>query len=145
MERVRNALPMEHRLLVPLPTLDARLPSDDIICPMRLSGYRFGRVEVDGVLCHEDLWICGERVGRWWRREGHRVHPEDLAEVLELSPEVVIIGTGFSGMLKVTKEAEALLSSRGMELRVLRTKDAVELYNELAQKRRVAALLHLTC
>ena len=112
---------------------------------MRLSGYRFGRVEVDGVPHHEDLWIYGERVGPWWRREGHRVHPEDLAEILEFSPEVVIIGTGFSGMLKVTKEVEALLSSRGIELRALPTKEAVELYNELAQKKRVAVLLHLTC
>jgi len=112
---------------------------------MRLSGYRFGRVEVDGVPHYEDLWICGERIGHWWRREGHLVHPEDLAEILNLSPEIVIIGTGFSGMLRVSKEAEDLLSSRGIELRVLRTKDAVELYNELAPKKRVAALLHLTC
>ena len=112
---------------------------------MRLSGYRFGRVEVDGVPHHEDLWVCGERVGPWWRREGHRVHPEDLAEILEFSPEVVIIGTGFSGMLKVTKEVEALLSSRGIELFALPTKEAVELYNELARKKRVAVLLHLTC
>jgi len=88
-----------------------------------------------GVPHHEDLWICGERVGPWWRREGHRVHPEDLAEILEFSPEVVIIGTGFSGMLKVTKEAEALLSSRGIELRALPTKEAVELYNELATEK----------
>lgn len=58
---------------------------------------------------------------------------------------MVIIGTGFSGMLKVTKEVEALLSSRGIELFALPTKEAVELYNELARKKRVAVLLHLTC
>lgn len=112
---------------------------------MKLSGYRFGKIEVDGVPYHEDLWICAGRVGRWWRQEGHRVHPEDLAEVLELSPETVIIGTGFSGMLRVTKEAAELLSSRGIELFALQTKEAVELYNELAPKKRVAILLHLTC
>ena len=112
---------------------------------MRLGGYRFGRIEVDGVPYHEDLWICGERMGRWRRREGHRVHPEDLAEVLALSPEVVVIGTGFAGMLEVTKEAVELLSSQGIEHRFARTKEAVELYNELASQKRVAALLHLTC
>ena len=112
---------------------------------MRLSGYRFGRVEVDGIPHREDLWICEERVGPWWRREGHRVYPEDLAEILEFSPEVVIIGTSFSGMFKVTKEGEALLSSRWIELFALPTKEAVELYNELARKKQVAVLLHLTC
>lgn len=112
---------------------------------MRLGGYRFGRIEVDGVPYHEDLWVCAGKIGRWWRREGHWVHPEDLKEVLALSPEVVVIGTGFSGMLQVTAEAAKLLSSQGIELRVARTNEAVEVYNELAQKKRAAALLHLTC
>jgi hypothetical protein len=112
---------------------------------MKLEGYRFGRIEVDGVPYHEDLWVCAGRVGSWWRREGHRVHPEDLSEVLELGPEVVVIGTGFSGMLRVTEEAEALLSLRGVELRVAPTKEAVALYNELAPRKQAAALLHLTC
>lgn len=112
---------------------------------MRLSGYRFGKIEVDGVRWHEDLWVCQGKVGRWWRREGHRVHPEDLAEVLDLAPELIVIGIGFAGMLQVTNEVRELLAAKGIELLVARTKDAVELYNELAQKKRVAALLHLTC
>lgn len=112
---------------------------------MKLGGYRFGRVEVNGNPYYEDLWVCAGRTGRWWRREGHRVYPEDLADVLELSPEVIIIGTGFSGMLQVPKEVADFLAARKIELRVARTKDAVELYNELAQKARAAILLHLTC
>ncbi|MBC7221441.1 hypothetical protein H5T56_00405 [Candidatus Bipolaricaulota bacterium] len=112
---------------------------------MRLSGYRFGKIEVDGVPWQEDLWVCAGMVGRWWRREGHRVYPEDLAEVLELAPEVIIIGTGFYGILKVSEEARDLLSQKGIELMAIPTKEAVELFNDLSQKKRVAALLHLTC
>lgn len=112
---------------------------------MKLSGYRFGRVDVEGVPYHEDLWVCAGHVGRWWRREGHRVHPEDLTEVLTLFPEVVIIGTGFAGMLEVPKEVEDFLAARKIGFKVARTKDAVELYNALARKTRVAILLHLTC
>lgn len=48
-------------------------------------------------------------------------------------------------MLQVTNEVRELLAAKGIELLVARTKDAVELYNELAQKKRVATLLHLTC
>lgn len=112
---------------------------------MRLGGYRFGKIEVDGVPHYEDLWICAGRLSRWWRKEGHRVHPEDLREVLELSPEALIIGTGFAGMVRVTQEVRDLLFSKGIELFVLPTKEAVDLYNRLAQKKRVAVLLHLTC
>lgn len=112
---------------------------------MQLSGYRFGRVEVDGVPWREDLWICAGRTGSWRRKEGHLVHPEDLTDVLELLPETVIIGTGAFGLLRVAKETEELVAQKGIELIVLPTKDAVERYNELALKKRVAALLHLTC
>ncbi len=112
---------------------------------MQLSGYRFGRVEVDGIPWREDLWICAGKTGSWRRKEGHWVHPEDLAEVLEFLPETVIIGTGAYGMLKVSREAQEFLAQEGIELIAVPTKDAVQRYHELALKKRVAALLHLTC
>ncbi|MFN3346687.1 MAG: Mth938-like domain-containing protein [Candidatus Bipolaricaulaceae bacterium] len=112
---------------------------------MKLGGYRFGKIEVDGVPYHEDLWICAGRIGRWWRKEGHRVHLDDLVQVLELSPETLIIGTGFASRVQVTQEVRDLLSSKGIELFVLPTKETVDLYNQLVQKKRVAVLLHLTC
>ncbi|HEU68066.1 MAG TPA: hypothetical protein ENN53_02420 [Candidatus Acetothermia bacterium] len=113
--------------------------------PMRLANYHFGRIEVDGVAYEHDLLIAPAEVREWRRREGHRVHPEDLEPALALAPEVVIVGTGFSGLLKLTREAEEHLSGRRIELVAVRTGEAVEAYNELSPGRRTCALLHLTC
>ena len=48
-----------------------------------IEDYRFGRIEIDGQPYDRDVIILPERViANWWRREGHRVHPEDLEAVL---------------------------------------------------------------
>ena len=112
---------------------------------MRLKDYHFGRIEADGRVYEHDLVVTPTEVRPWQRREGHRVHPEDLDPALAEAPQVVVIGTGFSGLLRVTKEAEAALAGRRIELVAARTAEAVEAFNELAPSRRTCALLHLTC
>ena len=112
---------------------------------MKLSGYRFGRIEVDGEEWTRDVAVLPSGPKPWVRKEGHRVHPEDLEDALAESPELIIIGTGYTGILKVTPEAETLVKERGIELLVLKTGEAVEAYSELSHNRRACALLHLTC
>ncbi len=112
---------------------------------MKLSGYRFGRIEVDGEEWTRDVAVLPSGPKPWVRKEGHRVHPEDLEDALAESPELIIIGTGYTGILKVTPEAETLVKERGIELLVLKTSEAVEAYTDLSHNRRACALLHLTC
>lgn len=112
---------------------------------MKLSGYRFGKVEVDGVPYTEDVQVLPDGVRSWWRKEGHKVHPDDLRDALQAGAEVVIIGTGYFGRVEVTEEAKRALSERGVELMALKTGEAVEAFNEVSRKRRACALLHLTC
>lgn len=112
---------------------------------MKLRNYHFGRIEVDGVLHTEDLLVAPREVREWRRREGHVVHPEDLEGALAFSPELLVVGTGFSGLLRVTKEAERHLAQCKVELITARTGEAVEAYNDLSHAKTVCALLHLTC
>jgi hypothetical protein len=112
---------------------------------MRLSGYHFGRIEADGVPYEHDLAVLTTRVQEWRRKEGHRVHPADLEPALAEAPQVLIIGTGFSGLLPVTAEAARALRERGTELIAVKTAEAVEAYNDLSHTKRTCALLHLTC
>ncbi len=112
---------------------------------MRLSGYHFGRIEVDGIPYTHDLLVAPREVREWRRREGHAVHPEDLEGALAFSPEVLVVGTGFSGLLRITKEAERNLAGQKVALISVRTGEAVEAYNDLSHAKKVCALLHLTC
>lgn len=115
------------------------------VVTMRLSGYHFGRIKVDDTLYHHDLIVLPTEVREWRRREGHRVHPEDLDPALAEPPQVFIVGTGFSGLLQITTEATRLLRERGIELIAVKTGEAVEAYNDISPTKRACALLHLTC
>ena len=111
-----------------------------------IESYRFGRIVIDGQVHAKDVVILPERViGGWWRQEGHALHAEDLAAVFEAAPQVLVVGQGAYGLMKVTEEAQRALEQAGIELVALPTGKAVEAYNRLRSERAVAAALHLTC
>lgn len=111
----------------------------------RLEGYRFGRIVVDGREHVRDLIVLpGRVVANWWRKDGHALVPEDLAEVLEELPERLVIGTGAMGRMRPDPAVLELLRVRGVEVEVLPTEEAVRRYGEL-DPARTAAALHLTC
>lgn len=66
-------------------------------------------------------------------------------EVVKAKPEVLVVGTGFYGCMKVPKETIEFVRSLGIEVYAEPTKDACEKYNELKHAKRVVAALHVTC
>ena len=112
----------------------------------KIETYRFGHLVVDGQTHSKDLIILPEQVvGGWWRREGHAVHPEDLAVVLDADPEILIVGQGAYGRMRVTPEAKQSLQAASIELITQPTEHACQTYNQVREQKRVAAALHLTC
>lgn len=110
-----------------------------------IESYDFGRVVIGGRAYTSDVLVFPEGVKeRWWRREGHKLCLEDLREVLERKPEVLVVGTGFSGLMEIPSKLNKELQAKGIELRAVPTREAVELYNKLKGPKVVAAL-HLTC
>ncbi len=114
---------------------------------MKVEAYEFGRISVAGQSYTSDVIISSERVrDGWWRQEGHRLHREDLGEVLAARPDVVVIGTGYYGNMVVPPETRSFLESKGIEVRVAKTSDAVKEFNELQHRAaKIVAALHLTC
>jgi len=111
-----------------------------------IDDYRFGRVDIDGRTYTSDLILLPHRViENWWREEGHVLHASDLGPVFELKLEVLIVGQGAYGRMRVPAEARQALNDAGIELVALPTPGACETYNALSRERAVAAALHLTC
>jgi hypothetical protein len=70
---------------------------------------------------------------------------EDLATVLDFSPEVLIVGQGAEGMMSVPEELRKALAQQGIDLKVCKTAEAVAGFNALPQNTKAVAALHLTC
>ena len=113
---------------------------------MKIESYSFGRITVDGKTYTSDVILYADRVDAgWWRKEGHGLIPQDMPQVLESPPDVLIIGTGHSGCLTVPESTRRQIESKGIEVRVMPTTEACEEYNRLSKTKKVVAGLHLTC
>jgi hypothetical protein len=108
--------------------------------------YSFGRMVVDGQEHTDDLILLPDRVvPNWWREEGHRLSVKDLESVLDAQPEVLVVGTGAQGVMKVPHETRHVVKEAGIELKIAKTDDAWRTYNDLQGKRETAGAFHLTC
>jgi hypothetical protein len=112
-----------------------------------IDSYDFGQIVINGQRYTSDVIVFPDRVkADWWRKEGHRLHVEDIEEALKEKLDVLVVGTGYSGLVKVLPETEKYVRSRGVELIVQRTGEAYKTFNRLVQSgKRVIAALHLTC
>lgn len=113
---------------------------------MKIKSYEFGRILIDEKEYRNDVIIFEDYVkGDWWRKDGHRLQVDDLKEIVKRTPELLIVGTGYSGIMVVPKDIEDYLNSLGIELKVMNTRKAVDLYNKISGEKKVVAALHLTC
>ena len=111
-----------------------------------IDSYRFGQIVVNGKTYTSDVIIFPDRVNDNWRRKtSHQLHLDELSEAIAEKPEVLVVGTGASGLMGVLPEVEQRLEAQGIELIAEPTGEACNLYNQLCQSQRVVAALHLTC
>jgi hypothetical protein len=114
--------------------------------PPKIESYEFGRMVVDGEVHHKDLILLPDRVlAGWWRNQGHLLQAEDLQEVFDAKPDVLVVGTGAHGIMAVPDETRQAAEGAGIELRAAPSGEAWQLYNQLRRERRTAGAFHLTC
>ncbi|MEO3993505.1 MAG: Mth938-like domain-containing protein [Desulfurococcaceae archaeon TW002] len=109
--------------------------------------YDFGEIVVGGREYNRDIVIHPEGVlSDWWRVEGHRLQLVDVRDFLGIKVDVVIIGTGYDGFMRVDDDVIETFKKSGAEVYVLKSRRAVSKYNEEVSKgRRVLLFIHLTC
>jgi hypothetical protein len=111
-----------------------------------IDSYDFGRIVINGRQYTTDVIVFPDQVKDGWRRkEGHSLHIKDLEEVVQKSPRVLIVGTGYSGLMKVPAETKEYIESKGIELIAQNTAGACKTFNSLVKFKKVVAALHLTC
>jgi len=95
-----------------------------------------------------DLIIFPDRVKEnWWRKEGHKLSLEDLEEVFSYTPEILVIGKGYFGMMKIPEEVQRFITGeKNIELISSITGKAANMFNQLLKEgKKVVGAFHLTC
>ena len=112
-----------------------------------ITEFSFGKIVVKGKTYSDDIKIVSGRVvSEWWRKSGHRVELEDLTDILEAEPDILVIGKGSPGLLKSTSSLRDYLAANHIELIEKKTSEAVKIFNGLLQQdRKVAAGFHISC
>lgn len=116
----------------------------------RITHISWGRMEVEGVGVGKDFKLYPGGGRAWdWRETGTEhdpgIQPADVEELLDNGADVVVLSRGMRLALKTSPETLEFLKKRGVTVYVKETKDAVDLYNELAGERAVGGLFHSTC
>jgi len=70
---------------------------------------------------------------------------EDIKEAVEYRPQMLIIGTGACGLMKVDEEIKNELKSLGIGCIIKKTSEAVKEFNKIGKEKKVVGVFHLTC
>jgi hypothetical protein len=116
----------------------------------RISQIFWGRMVVEGVGEGKDFKLYPGGGRKWdWRETGTQhvpgIQPADVVELLDRGATVVVLSRGMQLALETCPETIRFLEQRGITVHVKETREAVDLYNELAKTQAVGGLFHSTC
>lgn len=114
---------------------------------MKIDGYSFGSMVINGKTYRDDLIILpdGKILKPWWRNQGHQLGMDDLQELIDLSPEIIVVGTGVSGRVIPVKNLETDLAKLSIEFIAVPNEEAIKVFNQLALEKSIGGGFHLTC
>lgn len=114
---------------------------------MKIEKYEFGKIIIDGKIYTNDLIIFPNKIKQnWYRKEGHSLCIEDIKDVLDYKPEILIIGTGYSGVMDVPKNVIEEIEKLKITTIIKTTQEAVKLFNKyIEENKKVIFAVHLTC
>ena len=112
----------------------------------------FGSIVVEGKKYHRDILLFADgtvkkRKGGFLMFGSHKIKKQELEELSQGQPEIIIVGTGTSGAAYIAPEAESWAKGKNLSLLVQSSYDAAAMVNEIAEQKnkKVAALIHITC
>jgi len=113
---------------------------------MLIADYRFGEIEIGSGKYRQDIIIHADKVEPWLCSDHHDPNLADFAEVLQEKPDILLIGSGYSELMKVRKSVKQALEKEIPKVLIFNTRKASRVYNKLAAKNKnMIACFHLTC
>lgn len=103
--------------------------------------FKYGMFKIDDKRFYDDIKLLGSRVKLWECKERH-ITMKDLEDLLEINPQLLIIGQGPGGLITVADDIKDILRMRKIPLKIDKSQNACDLYNQaLRDGKRVAAII----
>jgi len=110
----------------------------------------WGHMDVEGLGVGKDFKLYPGGGRHWdWAETGTRhmpvIQPADVEELLAQGATTVVLSKGTDQQLRVASETLRYLEERSIQVHVVKTREAVKIYNELVDATAVAGLFHSAC
>lgn len=119
---------------------------------IKIDSVGWGKVKVNGKDYHQVLIVGDEVIERDKDKleslfsTTHKIGEWEQEKLLFGNPEVILIASGWSGVLKVDEEFKSKIEEKEIELKVALTGRVVNEYNRLVEQgKKVNCLIHTTC
>ena len=106
---------------------------------------KFGEVMVDGKVYYSDMIV-------WWDGEKefvpktHMLDIRTFSRLLRKNPDMVVIGSGYAGMVRISDDARERARDKGIKLFEETSAKAADIFNGMvATGKKVVAFIHTTC
>ncbi|AKB24566.1 hypothetical protein MSMTP_1097 [Methanosarcina sp. MTP4] len=117
----------------------------------KIDSTSFGSITVEGKAFEHDILIrLDGRVEKRTKKlskalygTSHKISLEEAEHIYEEGTEKIIMGTGQTGFVELSDEAEAFFRKKRCSIELLPTPWAIERWNEL--EGRIVAMFHVTC
>jgi hypothetical protein len=117
----------------------------------KIEATTFGSITVDGQKIGNDVVLrldgsVKKRKKKLSKRiygTSHTISLDEAKHVYEKGVELLIVGTGQYGLVRLSEEAEAYLRERSCQTKLDATPEAIGIWNEA--KGKVIGLFHVTC
>lgn len=117
----------------------------------KIDQFRFGSITVEGQVYPHDLWIRPD--GKVKKRKkklskavygtSHVISLAEAQQVYQEGAERLIVGTGLTGLTRLSEEAAAYFDQQGCRVNLYRTRRAIKAWNQAEGT--VIGLFHITC
>ena len=122
----------------------------DVARSPKILAVSWGRMEVEGLGLGKDFKLYPGGGRAWdWEETGTRhlpgIQPADVDELLLNGATTVVLSLGMDQQLQVDPSTLKMFKERSITVHVAETREAVDLYNDLADTAQVGGLFHSTC
>ncbi len=117
----------------------------------KINSTSFGSITLNENYFENDILICmsgqiekrKKKLSKEAYGTSHKISLAEAKLIYEKGADEIIIGTGQTGYVELSKEARKFFEEKGLEVKLLRTPKAVKLWNESEGK--IIAMFHVTC